>query len=174
MKKLMVVALVAFAAVCANAATVNWTISAIPALPDGTKASTAMKAYWLDGSNWEAFSQLSADKVAAYARANGTVGTTASNARGTSAAGSYGNYGAKDPVSGFFVVLSTDANDAKYYASAKELYTGTIPDNGGNLAPSFVFSTASTGWTATAVPEPTSGLLMLLGMAGLALRRRRA
>lgn len=33
----------------------------------------------------------------------------------------------------------------------------------------------STAWTTTAmVPEPTSGLLMLLGMAGLALRRHRA
>ena len=32
---------------------------------------------------------------------------------------------------------------------------------------------AGAGWYA-AVPEPTSGLLMLLGMAGLALRRRRA
>ena len=32
-----------------------------------------------------------------------------------------------------------------------------------------------TGWTtAAAAPEPTSGLLMLLGMAGLALRRKRA
>ena len=29
-------------------------------------------------------------------------------------------------------------------------------------------------WSTAAVPEPTSGLLMLLGMAGLALRRRRA
>ena len=30
------------------------------------------------------------------------------------------------------------------------------------------------GWYTTSVPEPTSGLLMLLGVAGLALRRRRA
>ena len=33
-------------------------------------------------------------------------------------------------------------------------------------------ATAANGWAA--VPEPTSGLLMLLGIAGLALRRRRA
>ena len=34
---------------------------------------------------------------------------------------------------------------------------------------------AGAGWYgAAAVPEPTSGLLMLLGMAGLALRRKRA
>ena len=33
---------------------------------------------------------------------------------------------------------------------------------------------AATAWTGAAVPEPTSGLLLLLGMAGLALKRKRA
>ena len=35
---------------------------------------------------------------------------------------------------------------------------------------------AATAWIAVPadIPEPTSGVLMLLGMAGLALRRRRA
>ena len=35
-------------------------------------------------------------------------------------------------------------------------------------------SSAGGAWHAVNVPEPTSGLLMLVGLAGLALRRRRA
>ena len=47
--------------------------------------------------------------------------------------------------------------------------TGATPIAFGTLASA---TQASGNWAA--VPEPTSGLLMLLGMAGLVLRRRRA
>ena len=33
---------------------------------------------------------------------------------------------------------------------------------------------AENGWATAAVPEPTSAMLLLLGMAGLALKRKRA
>jgi hypothetical protein len=36
----------------------------------------------------------------------------------------------------------------------------------------FTFATAAYTATTAAVPEPTSGLLLVLGMAGLALRRK--
>ena len=41
---------------------------------------------------------------------------------------------------------------------------------GGNVAG----GSTATAWSTAAVPEPTSGLLMLLSLAGLALKRKRA
>ena len=172
MKKLVIVALVAFSAVCANAASINWKVTGVAALPDGTKASSAMVGYWFEGSAWDTVSKLAADKVAAYAIANGAKGTTTDSRGAISFSGSFGNYNANQAVSGFFVALSEESANAKYYAISSSPYTGTIPSAGTNLTPSLAFGSTSSGWQS--VPEPTSGLLMLLGMAGLALRRRRA
>ena len=43
---------------------------------------------------------------------------------------------------------------------------------GGGL--DFTASAAANGFSPASVPEPTSGLMLLLGMAGLALKRKRA
>ena len=50
-----------------------------------------------------------------------------------------------------------------------------VTDESGKVFADKQASFAGAGWyTTAAVPEPTSGLLMLVGLAGLALRRRRA
>ena len=73
-------------------------------------------------------------------------------------------------------VASLDGFEGNYY-----LYTGASDDPGvlPGVTPvyyaQFMDNNPIATWsTMGAVPEPTSGLLILLGMAGLALRRRRA
>jgi len=65
-----------------------------------------------------------------------------------------------------------------YYAERASVTTG---DDGNGSFTTFGAGTiasqtaAASAWSsAGSVPEPTSGLLMLVGLAGLALRRRRA
>ena len=86
----------------------------------------------------------------------------------------------------FAVILADDAAGNSYmFQTANKNATGS--DVGEAMLPFDISSTtlkgidatgSSAGWymtkEASSVPEPTSGLLMLLGVAGLALRRRRA
>ena len=52
----------------------------------------------------------------------------------------------------------------------QEAHTGDIWALNGAASAGY----SAPGWYTASVPEPTSGLLMLLGVAGLALRRKRA
>lgn len=74
----------------------------------------------------------------------------------------------------YYVILNANA-DPNTYMAISDTLTGRA-DTGEAKLGSNISMTASAASSATwtAVPEPTSGLLMLLGMAGLALRRRRA
>ena len=77
----------------------------------------------------------------------------------------------------FWMILadgSYDAESAVCWTDATDVGSAlyTPPDSGTTFALNAT-SFANSG-TIASVPEPTSGILLLVGMAGLALRRRRA
>lgn len=78
-----------------------------------------------------------------------------------------------------FVIFDKDGSDDYFYLSntqqASAWQGGTDYSHDLAAVATWDSTTYSSGtWTAASVPEPTSGLLMLLGMAGLVLKRKRA
>ena len=176
MKKLTTLAVALFVGIAANAAAVTWSLTSITDSPDTAKAA-GWVAYIMDASTFDTFAALSADKVADYAASNAAFTTTTAAGRGGAISVSYkgGTFAGSETVSSYMVLFNNaSASAATYYAYTATGST-TIPEGGSDMSISFGTFAAATsttgGWTA--VPEPTSGLLMLLGMAGLALRRRR-
>ena len=182
MKKLLIMAVAIAASVVANAAAVSWNSGTIK-LPSGAnaKATVAASLFIVDATTYATYAaytdatKLSDDIYAAY---KGTTPTSSKTSTTKSLANiSYGDYSAGDSV--YAVLLYTTTENEKDYwmgnygavtlESAQNVDVGQLANFlGGN-------STAgSTAWSTAAVPEPTSGLLLLLGMAGLALKRKRA
>ena len=192
MKKLAIFAIAAVAAVCANAATVNWSATKGYLYEAGTTTKiTTGDAYLM----FVTASYDQSDLVNAFNDAKGDVATTiaAMSASGAMATGA-GQVAANARVSGtstynissdmaaYFVVFNngnmfiSSTTDALYdsvtqEATASEFASMSNPSKAAAMNAADGYS--ATGWY-TAVPEPTSGLLMLVGLAGLALRRRRA
>ena len=76
--------------------------------------------------------------------------------------------------SGHVLMVLTDATEMSPGA-AYSMYYGTSDYHGGEITiQGDAFETGFLRTDASPVPEPTSGLLLLLGVAGLALKRKRA
>ena len=139
-------------------------------LPTADQYATYLAAYNEDG-----------DMKAVYDGLKGTDGTAMTLGRnGNFTASTEASVG--DTVYGavlFTTKQTFDGVEKEFYIA--NIGTGTVGAesglNIGNLGTVFLGADAATG-TATggwqSVPEPTSGLLLLLGMAGLALKRKRA
>ena len=195
MKKLMIaLGLVAMAAISAQAARINWSVSGVTAYsPDATPEGYTMVCF-CSGVNWDDSSQDVYPAIAdaeAWAKSNGattegvhqlntaTVGKTGS-ASTTSAYGTmqafWKNSSAAGTKAGDFYAIIFNADKI---ADATAYMVTTVKEG-------LVFSTTQTAtqgaslsageWHAiggpSPIPEPTSGLLLLLGVAGLALRRK--
>ena len=190
MKKL-IVALGAIAiAVASQAASVRWQSGTIYVAKDaeGTVGNSMANAaarqvtaylFSVDAATYATDSLLSTEAL--YTKYIG--GNVAATLTGTTTATgavtltqTVADGSSENPQSVYGIVLYVDTKTAASYdgvdafvksAVGTKTWQDTTGASFSNLA-----GAKTTNWTA--VPEPTSGLLMLLGMAGLALRRRRA
>ena len=194
MKKLIIAATVACVAALTQAATVSWSISGLKDSTGALMTSGAGYVFCTKGTSQTTVDAVtaalaaltSADDLKTYLNDNSLMDLKGS----ISTAGYMGVSGVDLASSGvpasttgvriFAVIVDDDSfgSDVKYVVtgtsgSVKTPAAGTSNNAGFTLDGATATANAS-NWKTAAVPEPTSGLLLLLGVAGLALKRKRA
>ena len=193
MKKLMITFAAVVMAAGAQAATYNWTWSldaSGPLCRPGTTGASASDvvasgtAYLFAGLNATQLATIVSDFAGGSYTASGYEQTSAVSAGGITKA-SWDDTRSVGTSVDWYMVVTTTIDDHDYLFISDALTKSRQADGKNTKITFSVLSTsataaldASSGYSAagwyTAVPEPTSGLLLLLGMAGLALKRKRA
>ncbi len=170
MKKIMLALAVAVLAVAANAASFKWTGANIYGADGATKftGTAEIYAYAAGGTIADAVKVTDAFVIG---------GVFKSDAEGTATGFTYNWADAvgKETYNFFFVIndngkeFSSATADPSVIKSGVAAATSTTSVAFANMASA---TQNAANWASADVPEPTSGLLLLLGVAGLALRRK--
>ena len=194
MKKLMIAAAIVCAAVFANAANVDWKwTSTLYDHPNGDAAYNGT-VYIVNANSYTQQAVLDAllagGDLASYNMGSGIATSNGKAPSGTSTIGDVSSFtptrtvGSDKYIDFYYAALTTgtDGKDYVFLGSTQSVALDTTMDT--TLSKSLSSSKtgidgatfSAQGWylaeSAAPVPEPTSGLLLLLGVAGLALRRK--
>ena len=181
MKKLMIAACAIALAAVTQAATAKWTASNVYEMGTTTKVA-AYYAYFIQTADY-----AYADAVTALSKAdtsflsNATEGANGvGKAAGVYNISGWGSFGNEETIEGYVVFINAgtlaDATYA-YITSTASSKTGKTGQAASLAFGSQAGMATDSNWYALGsapVPEPTSGLLMLIGLGAMALRRRRA
>ena len=191
MKKLMTITAVLALSLATNAASLSWVVAGVN-LPESTTTANGVAAYmfltaasdnvlgYVDGSSLTTVDAVvSAIKGGTFDGKGAFVSSTLNASGATTAATGISKFTAGDSLSAFAIIFdNADISKAENFmiaqnASGTEVLSASWTSSVGAQALAWGNQTVN-GTTWQAIPEPTSGLLMLVGLAGLALRRRRA
>ena len=179
MKKLIFALGAAVTLASLQAATVKWKVSDVT--PQGTAtAEDYVMLCFISGDTTGAASSmlLSTSDAAALVNAKNFDDLNAKVAKtkilddtGSGTSTAFNTYKSQWVNGTFYAIIfnSDDITTATHY-----MITGEATVKYGSAASTVQTATLTVGAWAPISPEPTSGMLMLLGMAGLALRRKRA
>ena len=192
MKKLMIAMAVAMAAALTQAATVSWSVNGLLDGNGNEMTSGAGYVFCTKGDKattvdavTAALAGKSAAEVKSYLQSNsltalkGTIDSSKPGYIGVSGVdiAESGVPAGTTGVKIFAVIVDDDSfgDNTHYIVSTASSNVKTPAATTSNNAGFSISNSASlnpSNWTAA--PEPTSGLLLLLGIAGLALKRKRA
>lgn len=172
MKKVIMALAVATIAGMTQAASFKWTTQALYA-PNADGSISSTLAANATGT-WLATISLYSDSecTTAIAGLTGNTGSTV-NSMTSAITGTFGGATfAYDNTTPYYAILELSYTTTAGTQTLKTDVVSTTLKTTGSTTLNFSSAISSASWSA--VPEPTSGLLMLLGMAGLALKRKRA
>ena len=197
MKKLIIGAVAVLAAVSVHAASITWSSGVVFGPSDSSGTISATSTYKLadsstaamylfivtgDATHTAAENFAAVQSAGAYATYKDSLGTAADSSTSLSSSKfadleSTGHAASETVYAAVLCTYKDGAGKDWYLENYATVDINDLGGNGslGNLA-RYNGGLKANGQLASwsSVPEPTSGLLMLVGLAGLALRRRRA